>query len=209
MYSEEHQVEGQQQPPPGALPRVQHHHLIIVVIPAPLPQQQREEDGITNNVGSPFAKDFLPKMEDGTLQACTGGTSATRALEINKMISFWRNAHKRIRCAVLEDFPERQLPYLQSICKITTSKCVMCFTIKCFIYFRSLDFDEENKHGAILPLVVTAGTITRRAVEPTWLTASNARVACVLQRAGDRTVLNRGRELLELTFHINKLVIGC
>ena len=29
-----------------------------------------------------------------------------------------------------------------------------------------------------MPQVVTAGTITRRAVEPTWLTASNARV-CV------------------------------
>ncbi|CAJ0966515.1 unnamed protein product [Ranitomeya imitator] len=54
-------------------------------------------DGNANNVGSPFAKDFLPKMEDGTLQASTGGNSATRALEINKMISFWRNAHKRIR----------------------------------------------------------------------------------------------------------------
>lgn len=37
-------------------------------------------------------------------------------------------------------------------------------------------YDEEGRYGAILPQVVTAGTITRRAVEPTWLTASNARV---------------------------------
>lgn len=29
---------------------------------------------------------------------------------------------------------------------------------------------------AILPLVQVAGTVTRRAVEPTWLTASNAKV---------------------------------
>jgi hypothetical protein len=36
-------------------------------------------------------------MEDGTLQAGPGGASGPRALEINKMISFWRNAHKRIR----------------------------------------------------------------------------------------------------------------
>lgn len=28
----------------------------------------------------------------------------------------------------------------------------------------------------ILPRVVVAGTVTRRAVEPTWLTASNAQV---------------------------------
>ena len=41
---------------------------------------------------------------------------------------------------------------------------------------RHKDFDEEGKYGAILPQVITAGTVTRRAVEPTWLTASNARV---------------------------------
>lgn len=57
------------------------------------------QDGNNYNVGSPFAKDFLPKMEDGTLQAGPGGASGPRALEINKMISFWRNAHKRIRWA--------------------------------------------------------------------------------------------------------------
>lgn len=41
---------------------------------------------------------------------------------------------------------------------------------------RHASYDEEGRYGAILPQVVTAGTITRRAVEPTWLTASNARV---------------------------------
>ena len=60
------------------------------------------QDGNSCNVGSPFAKDFLPKMEDGSLQAGPGGASGPRALEINKMISFWRNAHKRIRWAVGE-----------------------------------------------------------------------------------------------------------
>lgn len=33
---------------------------------------------------------------------------------------------------------------------------------------------KECRTGTILPMVVTAGTITRRAVEPTWMTASNA-----------------------------------
>lgn len=41
---------------------------------------------------------------------------------------------------------------------------------------RHPDYNEEESYGAILPQVVTAGTVTRRAVEPTWLTASNARV---------------------------------
>ncbi|KAM9311357.1 DNA polymerase subunit gamma-1 [Gastrophryne carolinensis] len=112
------------------------------------------KDGNANNVGSPFAKDFLPKMEDGTLQASTGGNSATRALEINKMISFWRNAHKRISSQKVVWLKKGDWPRTVT---------------------RSLEFDEDNKHGAILPQVITAGTITRRAVEPTWLTASNAR----------------------------------
>ena len=34
--------------------------------------------------------------------------------------------------------------------------------------------DEEDFLGVILPKVVSAGTVTRRAVEATWLTASNA-----------------------------------
>uniref|UniRef100_A0A8C8VDS2 DNA polymerase subunit gamma-1 n=1 Tax=Pelusios castaneus TaxID=367368 RepID=A0A8C8VDS2_9SAUR len=112
------------------------------------------KDGNCNNVGSPFAKDFLPKMEDGTLQAGTGDSDGTRALEINKMISFWRNAHKRIGCQVVVYLKKGELPR-----SVT----------------RHPDYDEENNYGAILPQVITAGTITRRAVEPTWLTASNAR----------------------------------
>ena len=66
------------------------------------------QDGNDNNVGSPFSKDFLSKMEDGTLRAARGGTNATRALEINKMISFWRNAHKRIRYSRTRTTPGRR-----------------------------------------------------------------------------------------------------
>ncbi|XP_043934146.1 DNA polymerase subunit gamma-1 [Protopterus annectens] len=112
------------------------------------------KDGTEYNVGSPFAKDFLSKMEDGTLQASIGGTNATRALEINKMISFWRNAHKRISSQMVVWLKKGEMPR-------TVTK--------------HPDFDEDIKYGAILPQVVTAGTVTRRAVEPTWLTASNAR----------------------------------
>ncbi|XP_064425971.1 DNA polymerase subunit gamma-1 isoform X4 [Mirounga angustirostris] len=112
------------------------------------------KDGGNYNVGSPFAKDFLPKMEDGTLQAGPGGASGPRALEINKMISFWRNAHKRISSQMVVWLPRSALPRAVT---------------------RHPNYDDEGRYGAILPQVVTAGTITRRAVEPTWLTASNAR----------------------------------
>uniref|UniRef100_A0A672UCU1 DNA polymerase subunit gamma-1 n=1 Tax=Strigops habroptila TaxID=2489341 RepID=A0A672UCU1_STRHB len=112
------------------------------------------KDGNENNVGSPFAKDFLPQMEDGTLRAAVGRTHGTRALEINKMISFWRNAHKRISSQMVVWLKKGDLP------RVVT---------------RHPDYNDEDDYGAILPQVVTAGTITRRAVEPTWLTASNAR----------------------------------
>ncbi|XP_036963110.1 DNA polymerase subunit gamma-1 [Acanthopagrus latus] len=112
------------------------------------------KDGNDNNVGSPFSKDFLSKMEDGTLRAGRSGTNATRALEINKMISFWRNAHKRISSQMVLQLRKVELPRVVS---------------------RHEEFDEEAQYGAILPQVITAGTVTRRAVEPTWLTASNAR----------------------------------
>uniref|UniRef100_A0A663N5T9 DNA polymerase subunit gamma-1 n=1 Tax=Athene cunicularia TaxID=194338 RepID=A0A663N5T9_ATHCN len=112
------------------------------------------KDGNENNVGSPFAKDFLPQMEDGTLRAAVGRIHGTRALEINKMISFWRNAHKRISSQMVVWLKKGDLP------RVVT---------------RHPDYNEEDDYGAILPQVVTAGTITRRAVEPTWLTASNAR----------------------------------
>ncbi|XP_054475204.1 DNA polymerase subunit gamma-1 [Anoplopoma fimbria] len=112
------------------------------------------KDGNHNNVGSPFSKDFLSKMEDGTLRAGHGGTNATRALEINKMVSFWRNAHKRISSQMVLWLRKGEIPRSVS---------------------RHKEFDEGGQYGAILPQVVTAGTVTRRAVEPTWLTASNAR----------------------------------
>lgn len=112
------------------------------------------KDGNHNNVGSPFSKDFLSKMEDGTLRAGRGGTNATRALEINKMMSFWRNAHKRISSQLVLCLRKVELPRTVN---------------------RHKDFDDDRQYGAILPQVITAGTVTRRAVEPTWLTASNAR----------------------------------
>ena len=38
---------------------------------------------------------------------------------------------------------------------------------------------RRRSQGVILPMVQVAGTVTRRAVEPTWLTASNAKVSLI------------------------------
>ncbi|KAM6119206.1 LOW QUALITY PROTEIN: DNA polymerase subunit gamma-1 [Pterocles gutturalis] len=113
-----------------------------------------------NNVGSPFAKDFLPRME-GTLRAAVGRTHGTRALEINNDL-VWRNAHKRSG----EQLPSAECS--QMVVWLKKGELPRVVT-------RHPSYNEEDDYGAILPQVVTAGTITRRAVEPTWLTASNAR----------------------------------
>ena len=49
-----------------------------------------------------------------------------------------------------------------------------CVFMMCRI--RHVSYDEDAMYGTILPRVVAAGTVTRRAVEPTWMTASNAYV---------------------------------
>ena len=49
-------------------------------------------------------------------------------------------------------------------------------TFICVFLHRNDGYNEAEFYGAILPRVITAGTVTRRAVEPTWLTASNAYV---------------------------------
>ncbi|XP_022091269.1 DNA polymerase subunit gamma-1-like [Acanthaster planci] len=108
------------------------------------------KDGGSNKVGNPLAKDFLNKLEDGTL-ASAGGAQATRILEINKLISFWRNASKRINSQMVVGLEKNHLPRAVT---------------------RNHDYDEDSFYGAIIPRVITAGTVTRRAVEPTWLTAS-------------------------------------
>ncbi|GAB6028567.1 hypothetical protein CHUAL_002708 [Chamberlinius hualienensis] len=112
------------------------------------------KDGPNYKVGNPLAKDFLNKIEDGSLRS-EAGSDADWALKLSKMISYWKNAHKRITSQMVVWLKKSELP-----------KSVV----------NSEDFEEENNYGAILPSIVTAGTVTRRAVEATWMTASNAYV---------------------------------
>lgn len=111
------------------------------------------KNGENFRCGNPLAKDYISKIEDGTLVA-SGDHSAHKTLIINKMISSWRNSQKRVRSQLAVWFDKDDL-----LSEIT----------------RSDTFIVDNMLGAILPRVITAGTVTRRAVEPTWLTASNPR----------------------------------
>ncbi|XP_048583688.1 DNA polymerase subunit gamma-1-like isoform X2 [Nematostella vectensis] len=111
------------------------------------------KNGDQYRCGNPLAKDYITKLDDKTLVSA-GDRSARRTLVTNKMISFWRNAHKRITSQMAVWFGADDLPD----------------QVK-----RSAQFSSHNTYGAIVPRVISAGTVTRRAVEPTWLTASNPR----------------------------------
>uniref|UniRef100_A0A1B6D0L6 DNA polymerase subunit gamma-1 n=1 Tax=Clastoptera arizonana TaxID=38151 RepID=A0A1B6D0L6_9HEMI len=102
------------------------------------------KDGKHLNVGNPLAKDFIYKFSKNEL--ASSDPRAERVIEISRMLSYWRNNRERVEKQLVVWLGKRDKP-------------------------KSIDCDEL---GAILPQVVVSGTLTRRAVEPTWMTASNA-----------------------------------
>ncbi|XP_070499314.1 DNA polymerase subunit gamma-1, mitochondrial [Chironomus tepperi] len=105
------------------------------------------KDGKSKNVGNPLAKDFINKFSENVL---TGeGQVAERVIEIARMLSYWRNNRDRIMGQMKVWLPSSSLP------KHLATK--------------------EMEYGAIIPQVVVCGTLTRRAMEPTWMTASNSK----------------------------------
>jgi len=106
------------------------------------------KDGAEGNVGTPLSKAFMPAFEEGILSS--EYPAARKALDMNAKCSYWISARERVKGQLVvweKQKGEQGFP--------TTS--------------------EKAKHGMILPQVVTMGTVTRRAVESTWLAASNAK----------------------------------
>ncbi|EGO57978.1 DNA polymerase gamma, partial [Neurospora tetrasperma FGSC 2508] len=110
------------------------------------------KDGPNARCVNPMAKGYLPYFEKGILSS--EYPYAKEALEMNASCSYWISARERIKnqMVVYED----QLPPSQR--------------------FVNKDADSNTPIGGfVLPQVIPMGTITRRAVERTWLTASNAK----------------------------------
>ncbi|KAA3675161.1 DNA polymerase gamma 1 [Paragonimus westermani] len=78
---------------------------------------------------------------------------ANRLLQDRVHATFWQSYSKRVKDQMAVWLPQAVLP--QEI-------------------RRDSQFNPDKRYGAILPQVITAGTVSRRAVEPLWLTASNA-----------------------------------
>ncbi|PHH59731.1 hypothetical protein CDD81_2625 [Ophiocordyceps australis] len=118
------------------------------------------KDGPSARCASPMAKGYLPYFESGTLSS--EYPYAKEALEMNASCSYWISARDRIMSQlVLYKSELPQAPQRTSGKKVTKGSRKT----------KTKDMDE----GFILPQIIPMGTITRRAVENTWLTASNAK----------------------------------
>ncbi|KAI0528021.1 DNA polymerase gamma [Xylaria bambusicola] len=103
------------------------------------------KDGPTARCANPLAKSYLSYFEKGTLSS--EYPYAKEALDMNASCSYWISARDRIMSQMV-------------------------------VYESDISPNKNSttpERGYILPQIIPMGTITRRAVENTWLTASNAK----------------------------------
>ncbi|KAG7088397.1 hypothetical protein E1B28_012395 [Marasmius oreades] len=118
------------------------------------------KDGDKANVGSPLGKGFLRFAVDGVLTS-SAGDELKELVDIGVKCSYWISARDRIlNQKVIWSDTTKQNEWDMGF---PTSPSVPAEVIR------------ERKWGIILPQVITMGTVTRRAIEKTWLTASNAK----------------------------------
>ena len=103
------------------------------------------------NVGNPLGKGFTDSIEEGIISSF-GNFEAKQVLTLGIGLTSWRNTRSRILSQFVVELEEAD-----------------------FVSNETLSIGKKNMVGAILPQVVPAGTITRRATEQLWLTASNVR----------------------------------
>lgn len=111
-------------------------------------------DGEGKNVGSPLSKPFVAAFEDKILTS--EYHVAADALILNASCSYWASARERIK---------NQMVVWEGDAKVPTPTPAAIASSAA----------AESTQGLILPQVIPMGTVTRRAVEKTWLTAANAK----------------------------------
>ncbi|VDL94241.1 unnamed protein product [Schistocephalus solidus] len=151
----------------------------------PLPHEAGE--GLP--VGSPLSRPFQVHIAAGRLRSAplemepsstatvpeTAGL-ANDILRDRIRASFWQSYSKRItlhrKTCLLPKLDSHDPTLDISPAILALMRWIACIILG--VASNSRDALEEFRFGAILPQVVAAGTISRRAVEPLWLTASNA-----------------------------------
>ncbi|KAJ3146350.1 DNA-directed DNA polymerase gamma mip1 [Geranomyces michiganensis] len=99
------------------------------------------------NCGSPLSKSYISAFEDNTLSSHYD--KAKNILAQNAECAYWKSAKQRVHDQ--------------------------------FKYWKAHELDDNaraangSEYGVILPQSIVMGTVTRRAVERTWMTAANAK----------------------------------
>ncbi|KAK8019356.1 DNA polymerase gamma [Apiospora arundinis] len=129
------------------------------------------KDGPLSRCTNPLAKSYLSYFDKGTLSS--EYTYAKEALEMNASCSYWISARDRImsQMVVYEHEKIPPTPVVPAPKKRGRPRKVENKPPE----EQSISPGEQDRPGYILPQVIPMGTITRRAVENTWLTASNAK----------------------------------
>lgn len=110
------------------------------------------KDGPLARCANPLAKGYLQYFEKGKLGS--EYTYAKEALEMNASCSYWISARDRIMSQMV--VYNKEVPNAPKLASASGK-------------------GAGKKVGFILPQIIPMGTITRRSVENTWLTASNAK----------------------------------
>ncbi|KAI4673154.1 DNA-directed DNA polymerase gamma mip1 [Alternaria triticimaculans] len=110
------------------------------------------KDGPLARCANPLAKGYLQYFEKGKLGS--EYAYAKEALEMNASCSYWISARERIRNQMV--VYNKEVPNPPKLVSASGK-------------------GAGKKVGFILPQIIPMGTVTRRSVENTWLTASNAK----------------------------------
>ncbi|GMM59090.1 DNA-directed DNA polymerase gamma [Maudiozyma humilis] len=113
-------------------------------------------NGPTLNCTTLLSKPYIHFFDKGVLKS--ESEFAHEALQINASGSYWMSARERI----MSQFVVKQEDFSKEF-KFTEG------------YDSKVDAQKSTDLGIILPKIIPMGTVTRRAVENTWLTASNAK----------------------------------
>ena len=110
------------------------------------------KDGENHNCGNPLSKPYMKAFEQGILTSSY--PAAKKILEKSSRCSYWGSTRKRVKDQLVITLDSNTVPEH---------------------YMAPIKDENGNPISVILPLVKVMGTVTRRAVESTWLTAANAK----------------------------------
>ncbi|KAJ3344101.1 DNA-directed DNA polymerase gamma mip1 [Gonapodya sp. JEL0774] len=127
------------------------------------------EDGEGANCGNPMGKSYMAAFEDGTLSS--EFTDAKEILKANSECTYWSGSRARISEQFNVHFDPPDIIPKPSRRKSRGKAPVQPDPSVAARKYLGLPAGSS----VILPQTITMGTVTRRSVEKTWMTASNAK----------------------------------